>query len=194
MKKTKFYLLIIASLVIIMILMRSCSSNKPCPEPIKETKIDTVWVEKIVKDTFYTPKETVYIPGSTTYKDIDTLAILQDFFAKRVYDDTIRITGVEGFLVVKDTISQNRIISRNISGKYEFPVITKEETIIAPPRNQVYWGFDILGNKKEPINYFGGALMFKNKKDHVYDFGLGYDVNNGLTGKFGMKWKIRLKK
>lgn len=177
--------------------MRSC---EPKPEfkggdPIVITKIDTVWTEKTIIKRVYTPGETVTIPGPPTYKDIDTTAILQDFFAKRIYEDTIKFDTL-GYVLVKDTISQNKIISRETSGKYYYPVVNKETTTIIPPKsvNQLYVGFNIQGSKQEPINYFGPDFTLKTKKDRIYELGIGYDpYRNQGVGKFGTKWKIKIK-
>lgn len=199
LKRDTYYSLIIAILIVIVLLMRSCGPSTNCPDggkPIVVTKIDTVFVTKEIPKTVYVPGVTVTIPGPTTYKDIDTLAILQDFYSKRIYEDTIKLDTF-GYVLVKDTISQNKIISRETQGEYIFPTITKTTTITIPPKpkNQVYIGFDIMGSIKQPINYFGPSIMYKNKMDKVTEIGIGYDpYDNQAVGKFGMKWKIRLKK
>lgn len=178
--------------------MRSCSpspSNPSKPDTIKIVKYDTLWIKG--KDSIvYKPGETQYIPGDTVFKDVDTLAILKDYFAKRVYEDTIKIDTF-GYVLVKDTISQNKIQNRYTSLSYELPVITKtvDNYITLPPKMQLYGGFDIIVNNS-PINYFGPSLLLKTKKDHIYTAGLGLSTNenSGLAYKFGTLWKIKIKK
>src|SRR5690606_27796713 len=94
LKRDTYYLLIIAALIIVILLMRSCGPRIDCPdggEPIIETKIDTIYQEKIVERKIYVPSPADTVPGPTEYKDIDTLAILKDFYTKFIYEDTIKI-------------------------------------------------------------------------------------------------------
>jgi hypothetical protein len=199
LKRDTYYSLIIGILIVIILFMRSCSPS-PCPptdggKPIVVTKIDTVWKDKIIAKNIYVPGPVKIIPGSPFYKDIDTLAILKDFFAKKIYEDSIKIDTF-GYVFVRDTISENKIISRQTEGKYKIPIITKTTTTTIPyrPRNQVFIGFDVMGSKKEPINYFGPSLMFKNKVDKVYEIGLGFNpYSSQVVGKIGLKWKIKIK-
>jgi len=193
--KNSFLYLIILALVATILVLRSCSPTPPPPEPIITTTIDTLWLEQKY-DTIYIPSETKYIPADPKiqYIDVDTTAILKDYFAHRLYEDTIKIDTL-GFVIIKDDISQNRIVERHTFLDYKIPTI-KETTIIDrpyKPKNQLYIGFDIMGNKIEPVNYFGPSLTFKNKKDHLYDVGVGLGPNNIVNYKFGTKWIIRIK-
>lgn len=193
--KDKFYLIIIAALIVIILLMKACGnpSKIECPEIKQQTvKVDTFFIEG--KDSIvYKPGITTIIPGKTEYKDVDTTAILKDYFSKIVYNDTIRL-DIMGYVLIKDTISQNRIVSRTTVKDYRIPVIKETITnnITPSPKTQLYGGFDILGNKKEPINYFGGSLTLKTKKDQLYNIGLGL-TPDGVGGKFGTQWPIRFK-
>lgn len=173
--------------------MRSCSPTPTPPKPPNSTtRIDTVWTKG--KDSIvYKPIIKKYIVRDTVYKDIDTLAVLKDYFAKVVYEDTIRLDTF-GYVLIKDTISENRVQSRTSVANYRFPTITKTITnnITIPPKNQIYIGFDIIGNKAQPINYFGPSVLLKTKKDQIYTIGAGL-TPDGLGGKFGTLWKIKIK-
>lgn len=195
--KDTFYFLLIGVLILIIILMRSCSPSPTLPEkPIIVTKIDTTYISVPVDRIIKTPPITITIPGDIQYidKDIDTLAILKDFFAKRVYIDSIKIDTL-GFVLVKDTISQNRIISRLTENHLSIPIIKETTTITNPPiyKTQLYYGFDIMGSKTEPINYFGANLLLKTKKDKIYTIGAGISPTGGVSYKFGMDWKIKIR-
>jgi hypothetical protein len=196
----KLYLIIIGVLILIIILLRSCSPNNvggDC-QPITKTviKTDTIW--KVTKgDTLYVPGVTKYLPGKIQYinSKIDTTEIIKDFFSKVYYGDTIKLDNY-GFILVKDTITQNRILSRNIEYNYKFPTIEKTITnnITSPPKNQFYIGLELGGSKLQPINYLGANLLLKTKKDKLYNIGAGVMPNTGIEYKIGTAWKIKIKK
>lgn len=177
--------------------MRTCSHT--LDDKVKNTtvtKIDTVYriITKI--NTVYKPGVTKYIPADTVYKSIpiDTTAVIKDYFAKIYYEDTIKLDSY-GYILIKDTISQNRILTRSSITNIIVPTIDKTitNTIYPPLKNQVYFGFDLMGNKTNPINYFGLALSLKTKKEGLYNIGAGLTSNEGTTLKFGIQWKIKLK-
>jgi hypothetical protein len=114
--------LLIVVLVIIIVFLRSCS-GRGAVEPEIITKIE------IKYDTIQTIKET-YVPKwktkvvteivtetitetDTFQQPIDTLAILQDYYTKYFYQDTIEIDTI-GYAIVNDTITKNSIFSRDV--------------------------------------------------------------------------------
>lgn len=174
--------------------MRSCSHSPiECPEIKPQIiQIDTTWLKR--EDSIvYKPGVKIIIPGKIEYKDVDTTLILKDYFSKIVSEDTIWIDTL-GYVLIRDTISQNRIQDRTKILKFEIPVITKTITnnITPLPKSSLYIGFDIMGNKQEPINYFGAALTLKTKKDQLYNGGVGL-TPNGMGFKIGTSWPIRIK-
>lgn len=187
--------IIIGVLILVIIIMRSC---QPGPEiiekPVIVTKIDTVWVEKPIEKLVYVPVEKTlikYLPGEIKYIDVDTSAILEDYFSKRIFEDKIQLDSF-GYVLVRDTVSQNKIISRTTEGKYKFPTITTTTTITNPPiyKAKFFIGFDIEGNKTQPISYFGPNVTLVTKRDKLYSIGAGYGPNEEINYKFGMGFKI----
>lgn len=194
-ERTLCYIVIVV-LIIVILFLRSCSPTPTnCPEggkPVIVKTTDTVWVKG--KDSIiYKPEKVIYIPGPETFKDVDTLAILKDYFAKRVYSDKIKIDSF-GYVFLTDTVSQNQIVSRKVKLDYKIPVITNTTTITIPPklRNQVYVGINIGGNLEQPVNYLGPNFVLKTKKDKMYNLGVGIG-NGGLNYNVGTAWKIKLK-
>lgn len=187
-------------MVIIILFQRACTPTPlPCPDggkPQIVTVRDTQYITKTVEKPVYKPGPTIYIPGriDTLPQDVDTLAILKDYYATRIYNDTIAIDTL-GFAYVKDTVSKNEIVSRGVKLDYKIPVIKETTTITIPPKPkaQLYIGVEGLGNKQQPISYFGPALVYKTKKDAMYTLGAGYSINQGFGIKAGMLWKIKLK-
>jgi len=175
-------------LIALLFLQRSCSSNEPV-EPTVITKIEVKY------DTIETIKE-VYVPKWKTRvvtetefipTEIDTTAILKDYYSKYFYTDTLQIDTV-GFAIINDTISRNTILARDIRTNILIPTttITKE---IYLNKNEFYWGVGLQG-RTDQINYLGGELLWRTKKRSVYGFGVGVnqDFQPVLSGR--MYWKI----
>ena len=55
---------------------------------------------------------TIYVP---TLVQVDTSEILKEFYAKMINMDTIKLNNNQGFIYLSDSISQNKIVSRNWS-------------------------------------------------------------------------------
>jgi len=166
--------LLIVVLVAIILLNRNCGGKTPQPtEPtiITDTIIqyDTIRIEKTIPS------------------DIDTLAILKDYYAKYFYTDTIHIDTL-GYAVINDTISRNSILSRDIKTNILIPTSTVTNTIYIN-RREVYWGLGLYSGEKK-INHLGGELLYKNKKYQMYGLGLGVNQNFKPVLGFKLYWKI----
>ena len=191
--------MVIAVLVIIIFLQRACSPVNPTPptppKPEIITIIDTQYITKEVKKPVYVPGEVEFLPGDTLYEEVDTAAILKDFYATRIYKDTVQIDSV-GYAYITDSITQNKIKSREFKATYTLPVVTKTTTITLPPtpRTQLYVGAEAVGNAGYPIHYFGATTVLKTKQDAMYTLGAGYTLGQrGVSIKAGMLWKLKVK-
>lgn len=183
--------LIITILIAIIVIQNECSWL-PDQEPIYLTRVvhDT-----IPGDTVPYPVEVkTPVPYAVYYPDtvkitaiIDTMAILRDYFARRVYQDTI--TDDTSFMaVILDTISQNRIIDRQFLFQNLRPVaINTYVTPVEKERNKLFVGPAIgLTNRLD----LGGSALLLTKKEHAYAY------QYQLTSKqhqFTMYWKIKFK-
>lgn len=132
------------------------------------SKIDTIYKYEVVEIPDYKPYP---VPGAEVIIevpiDVDTTAILKDYFKKYYYEDTILIDSV-GKATIKDTISTNRILSRSVIFDYKIP--TFKETIIVKekPRNIVYLG----GGANINSSVYLGA-MFDNKQTRLFGVNVG---------------------
>jgi len=180
--------LLIVVLIALLFFQRSCSST-PTPEPEVITKIEVRY------DTIETVKE-VYVPKWRTRvvtetisvpTEIDTVAILRDYYARYFYTDTLKIDTF-GYAVINDTISRNTVLARDVRTNILIPTttITKE---IYLNKNELYWGVSLQG-RTDQINYLGTELLWRTKKRSTYGFGLGVnqDFQPVLSGR--MYWKI----
>jgi hypothetical protein len=182
--------LLIALLIIVIVLMRSCSGTGEPAEPKVITSVVTEYdtIRKTV--TNYIPKfvskieyvrDTVYIT-----QPIDTVAILKDYFATYVYEDKQALDSLN--LTIIDSVSQNKIFARTISYDLIYPTTTITKEIYLNNR-ELYWGFDINGTPSQ-LNYVGGGLIYRTKKKQIYNLGLGFnqDLQPVISG--GLYWKI----
>ena len=134
--------------------------------------------------------------------NIDTIAIINDFYSKVLYKDVLVLPDSLGTVSVTDTISQNRILSRTFDAKVRERTIREELIVKEPAKNQVYYGLNGGFNKEDYVSAIGAGIILKTKKDKIYNLNIG--VNNttidGINGTlspfigFGTYWKIKLKK
>lgn len=201
----KFYLGIIAVLIVIIFLQRACTPKCPkVPEPI--TIIDTILkhdTSTIHKKVWLKFHDTTYIPGDTIYK-IDTncdvvksrfLRLVKAHTAKNIYQDTILIDTF-GKIYIYDTVQFNRLGKRGIIKNYTIPVYTKTITVLEKPKRQLYVGGGLDGtyiNKTPMINVAKVGLLYKNKKDQIYGTTIGVSINGYLVYGLQSYWKIKLK-
>jgi hypothetical protein len=189
------------------LLFRECQKGKEQGKIIKvdgkkyeviKHEIDTV---EVVKDTVIYKKGKDIYHDTTIYvqipvdRPIDTLSILSDFFAKNIYKDTLFLPDSLGWVILKDTISQNTIFAREFIANVKQREI-KETTIVKElPKFQVYWGLGVGLDKVNLLNSVGANLLYKTKTDKIYQFSLGLSGNN-LTPTLGLGayWKISLKR
>ena len=156
-----------------------------------------------VVDTIYVPtKQTVYKPGKTIYKEtpvfvampreVDTVAILKDFYCKEVYKDTLKLNDGLGYVSVIDTVSQNKIIGRVWNSQVNKIIVKDTKIVKKAPVNQLYIGAVGGFDRVNIVNYVGPTLVFKTKKDKLYSLGIGYGTNKQISLQGGIFWKIKL--
>jgi hypothetical protein len=181
---------LIAALIIIILLMRSCSGNSQPVEPKIitkiETKYDTITKEVPVYVPKYVQKIETRIDTIIKTQPIDTVAILKDYFATYVYQDRQELDSLN--LTIIDSISQNKIFARSIEYDLIYPTTTITKEIYLNNR-ELYWGLDINGTADQ-LNYVGGGLIYRNRKKQIYGLGVGIDQNLEPVLSGRLYWKI----
>lgn len=201
-----FKSIIIICLVIVILLLKMCSPKPPVKpgDDIKVKGKKYVVLHRII-DTQYIPKtKIVYKPGETIYVekpiyidvpvDVDTGAILKDYYAKRVYKDTIKLEDSLGTIALVDTIQENKIKGRLFKSNINQIVIKDSIIVEKPSVNQVYVGGVIGVDRVVGINFFGPSLVLKTKTDNMYSLGFGINNNRTTSVQLGALWKIKLRK
>lgn len=189
-------------ILLFIVYIRQCTGPKPCA-PCEDAVIrNSVKTDTMYKlDTLYVPS---YIPqlvsaeqpslyDATAYTEIDTAAIVADYEKQRIYKDSQDITN--GYILINDTVTKNRLSGRSFYVNVKTPVVTntKTETVFEKPRNQLYLGIGAYGNKTVPINAAGLSLMFKTKRDKIYEGGAFVDWKGTVWYYGGMKFKIKIR-
>ena len=176
-----------------------------------ESKTDTIYVEKEVKVTKYVPK---YITKEVIKEveipvDVDSLAIIKDYFSKVTVKDTLSLaydfpnvvtdslgnkpSGDLGFGILTDIISQNRIESREIDWYFKIPTVYNTTIVKELPKNEFYIGFGTGIDQTNGLNNLSGNVLFKTKKLNIYGLNLGLSNQLGEYKPFvggSMYWKL----
>ena len=181
--------------------------RKPKVQIVK-VKGDPYEVPVEVIDTQYFPmKEYVEVKGKDVIHDsivyvptavsADTMAIVASYYLKRVFKDTLKLSGSMGYLVVQDTIAQNKLIGRKTTPKLNQRAFT--EIVKEKPKRMVYYGLNAGFNRDNVVSHIGTGIMIKTKTEKIYqlDIGVANRLINGTTGQFipyvgaGVYWKIK---
>jgi len=202
-------------LLIAIVVFQQCGGNKKGTGEIVKVdgkkyelikhEIDTI---EVVKTKVVTKKgediyhETIVEKEVRVPANVDTNAILKEYYTKVLYKDVLVLPDSLGTVAVTDTISQNKIFGRTFNANVKQRTI-KETTIVKElPKNQVYFGFGGQFNKTDFINGLSTGVILKTKKDKIYQVNVGVTNStiDGVNGEFkpyvgaGVYWKIRLKK
>ena len=166
--------------------------------------IDTI---DIVKTKVVTKKgEDIYhetIKHDTAIKliNVDTVALLHDYFAKNIYKDTLTLPDSLGTVAVTDTIYKNQLLGRTFNASVKQRTIKETMIVKELPKTKIFYGLEGGFNKADFVSSVGAGILINTKKDKILQLGLG--VNNkttdGTNGGFtpyirgGVYWKIKFK-
>jgi len=194
---------IIIILVIIILLEKSCC-GKYSSTPVKvETKIDTIWKSKtdtIIKNVKIAHVIHVPVPADPQFHSSDNIDtckarfnnLLKDHLIKRVYADTLKLDSL-GTIIINDTVFMNTLGKRTKIYDYKIPVVTKTVTITKPEdaKRQVYIGGNIFTDASRSTIIIP-SLIYKDRKDRVYQINCGIDNKGSIYYGGGLFWKIKL--
>lgn len=171
-------------------------------KPVQSTQ--TIEVPYEVEVPTYIPVPTAYIPKGYVKRvempDIEVVPLrndtaANDYFApptefpdlsledKLFYQDTLQ--SEYGYVVVKDTVTQNQIKSRSVSWNLLIPNTTT--TITKTLRKPMFYAsIDAYGNK-EGINGVGLGIMYSSPRALNYEAGFLLNEVSGINYKAGIK-------
>jgi len=189
----------IGMLLLLLFLQRECHRcPDPEPEIVYKTKKVTIPGDSVPYEVEVPgPPVPVYRDtGSTQWKyhQVDTMAILSDYFATFFYADTIS-DDTSMVCIINDWITENKIKRRAIKFMNLRPIVYK--TIVTPveeneaerQRFKMFLG-PTIGRSPEEFG-IGPSVMVITSRENAY--ALDYDmINKDIYLKY--YWKIKLKK
>jgi len=193
----------IIALVVVILLMRMCSSGDQTTRPITKVDGKKYEVVKHTTDTVTIIKTDIrYRPGKVIYKDapiylppptkVDTSAVIKDYYSKIVYKDTLNLKEDGGTIAITDTIFRNKIIGRLWKASIKQKTIHDVTIVKELPKTQMYIGGVAGFDKVNVIDFIGPSLLLKTKQDRIYSLGVGIGTDKVLSIQGGVYWKIKL--
>lgn len=148
---------------------------------------DTVYQQKTF--TKYTKGKDIqsYIILTDTLPIHDTIRIIEDYNTTKAYIDTIRQDS--NIFVIRDTISQNKILSRSFEANLREKTIVTKQLYVEKPKNALYLGFRGDFRPSNGLVVLSPSLMLSAKNKAL--IGLGLDLYN--NGGFGYSGSLYLK-
>lgn len=205
--KNNFLYVIIFVLSFIVLLQRCGKSKIQSQDPIVTVKIDTLYKDtiiyqkakpgkkEVIKDTSWL-HDTIYNPPVDTTQNCLELHKKYVDLGNKYYSKNIQTTNFQhkyGTIKIVDTVTKNEIIGSELTANLVIPEVTKTVTIekTLEPKRQVYVGAGLYGNQIRPISMANVGLLYKDKKDRIYQVNIGY---NGQV-QYGVStfWKLKLK-
>lgn len=148
---------------------------------------DTVYQQKTF--TKYTKGKDIqsYIILTDTLPIHDTIRIIEDYNTTKAYIDSIRQDS--NIFVIRDTISQNKILSRSFEANLREKTIVTKQLYVEKPKNALYLGFRGDFRPSNGLVVLSPSLILSAKNKAL--IGLGLDLYN--NGGFGYSGSLYLK-
>jgi DNA-binding Lrp family transcriptional regulator len=193
----------VISMVLLVLFMRERSRNTEVKPNDTITVHDTTWkrydsiiVKKvpIYKEVIVEVTSKPEMLPDTNYARLKEqyMALLKLYINKFVYKDTIKV-GEYGYIAVLDTVKENKIVYRRTRDNFNIPVVKETKTITkyAPPVRQLYVGGGVMVNNTIGIRGAEAGLLYKTKKDAIYNLSANIDINGNVM--YGVNYFYKLK-
>jgi hypothetical protein len=153
----------------------------PVPQKIEVTQIKYVPQIKIKKSKPQIVKQIEYklvnVPTAPTA--LDTVAILQQYYPKNVHKETLTLEDGIGNVIITDTISHNRLVSRRWIADVKPKVKERIVEVYRPKIVQWYMGPHMTTNFTQPFQSFGLSIVRKSLNDNLLQLQVGGNVHEG---------------
>ena len=130
----------------------------------------------------------------TNYENLKRqyMALLQLYLNKMVYHDTIRV-GTFGYIALLDSVKENKIAYRRTRDNFDIPVVKETKTITkyAPPTRNLFVGAGVLVNNALGIRGAEAGMIFKTKKDQLYNVKASVDLDGKVMYGVGYYYKLK---
>ena len=150
----------------------------PTPPPAPVAKVKPKVKIRTVTKTVEVPKYTmVSVPTAPTA--LDTVAILQQYYPKNVHREVLTLEEGVGNVVITDTISHNRLVSRRWIADVKPKVKERIVEVYRPKIVQWYMGPHMTTNFTQPFQSFGLSIVRKSLNDNLLQLQVGGNVHEG---------------
>lgn len=153
------------------VIVRDTIPGRPVPYKV---------IEKVPGDpvVMIEPVDTAQILRDITSRYIN---LYKDHHSQYLYSDTIKTKTSS--VVIKDTVSKNKITGRSVE-LYSSDTTIKTTTLLSQKKKAVvYFSASLTGNKSDPLAGQGAGLAIKSGNDFVYQLGVRR-LNNGSVQTF----------
>jgi hypothetical protein len=158
-------------LIIILLLLAIYFMGKKQVNTVTKTTIDTVITHKTFTKFTKGDKIPFKILDTIYKQNYDTTYIVKDYNQVKEFTDSIRQDS--NIYVIRDTISQNRIIGRSFKAKIQEKTITITNNIQPKPKSSLYLGFrSDLSNDMSRVEH-NISLSFKTRQRGLFSVGYG---------------------
>ena len=159
--------------------------SKVIPIPVPTPKPVIVPVAKAPKPRVRTVTKTVevlkytMVPVPTAPTALDTVAILQQYYPKNVHREVLTLEEGVGNVIITDTISHNRLVSRRWIADVKPKVKERIVEVYRPKIVQWYMGPHMTTNFTQPFQSFGLSIVRKSLNDNLLQLQVGGNVHEG---------------
>jgi hypothetical protein len=145
--------------------------KRNCPE--LQQKVEYVYDTVVIVKNNYVPVPESIEKIMYHTVPVDTAKIIEDYFSKLYYCDTL-INDTTALIVVRDSLMQNRIVSRSWEFQNRRPVqLITTLTPVVPERNKLKFGAGLaIGGNRQNFELAPGIILNKNRST----FTLSYDL------------------
>jgi len=199
LKYVDIKLMVIIGLIITILCLRSCG-DKPVQDIVKVDGKPYQVIKHAIDTMFVSTTQTVYKKGDVIYRDvpvyvylpskIDTSKVIRDYYTKVIYKDTLKLKDSLGYVAIRDTIFQNKILGR-IWDSHVNKITIKDDLIVKElPKNQFYLGGELGLNNQNGFTSIGPSVLMKTKKDKLFSVGIGLGLNKTIYYQGGIYIKL----
>ena len=191
----------VAILLFFLFLGRGCN-----PQPGKTTVItyDTVYITD-TKTVFVNVPTLVKVepkpipPAYVPSDDCDSLKeqynyLAQSYFAENTYRDTIRKDS--SFVSAECIVTGNGLSECKYFFSLKYPLVTKttDNTVVLPPRRQVYIGGGVGTDLQLDNLYLKAGVLYKNRRDNMFGADAMLSNKGGVIVSVNSYFKISLRR
>lgn len=113
---------------------------------------------------------------------VDTLAILQQYYVKNVFNDVLVLDKGQGTINITDTVSHNRLTARTWSANIK-PRVIREIVPVQPTFTREYFlGPEITTGYDGLSSWYGLNLLIRSAPNSIVKLGTGINMRDSFSG------------